>query len=74
MNSLSHFLRRHYGQWKRDTIMQGDFGPSLSILGTPKVSVLIGIFGALDSRGAFGAKSAARLCVRSDTFINETRG
>lgn len=47
MNMFSHFLRPCYEQWKSDTITQGDFRPSLSILKMLAVSVIIGIFGAI---------------------------
>ncbi len=47
MNTFSHFLRRHYEQWKSDTLTQSDFRPSLSILRMSAMAVPIGIFGAI---------------------------
>ena len=47
MNTFSRFLCRYYEQWKSDTLTQGDFRPSLSILKMSAMSVLIGIFGAI---------------------------
>ncbi|MGH8234105.1 MAG: hypothetical protein ACREPU_07905 [Rhodanobacteraceae bacterium] len=47
MNTFSHFLRRHYEQWRSDAITQGEFRPRLSILEMSAMSVIIGTFCAM---------------------------
>ncbi|GGA29858.1 chloride channel protein [Dyella nitratireducens] len=47
MTSITHFTRRIYEQWKRDTLSQSDFRPSVSILRLSLMAVFIGIAAAL---------------------------
>ena len=47
MTALSRFFRRHYEQWKSDTLTQSDFRPSVSILLMSFMAIFIGIAGAL---------------------------
>ncbi|MGH8117577.1 MAG: hypothetical protein ACREP0_06520 [Rhodanobacteraceae bacterium] len=47
MDALSRYLRRYFEEWKSDAVVRRDFRPSLSILKTSAMAVVIGIFGAL---------------------------
>ena len=47
MSRIGHLARRIYEKWKRDTLSQSDFRPSVSILKMSCMAVFIGIAGAL---------------------------
>ena len=47
MTSITHLLRRIYENWKRDTLSQSDFRPSVSILKLSLMAVFIGVAAAL---------------------------
>ena len=47
MTSITHLIRRIYENWKRDTLSQSDFRPSVSILKLSLMAVFIGIAAAL---------------------------
>jgi H+/Cl- antiporter ClcA len=47
MTSITHLIRRIYEKWKRDTLSQSDFRPSVSILKLSLMAVFVGIAAAL---------------------------
>ncbi|GLQ90773.1 chloride channel protein [Dyella flagellata] len=47
MTGITHLMRRIYEKWKRDTLSQSDFRPSVSILKLSLMAVFIGIAAAL---------------------------
>jgi H+/Cl- antiporter ClcA len=47
MTSITHRIRHIYEKWKRDTLSQSDFRPSVSILKLSLMAIFIGIAAAL---------------------------
>ncbi|GLQ52367.1 chloride channel protein [Dyella flava] len=47
MTRITHLIRRIYEKWKRDTLSQSDFRPSVSILKLSLMAVFVGIAAAL---------------------------
>jgi H+/Cl- antiporter ClcA len=47
MTSITHLARRIYEQWKRDTLSQSDFHPSVSILKLSLMAVFVGVAAAV---------------------------
>lgn len=47
MTSIAHLILRIYEKWKRDTLSQSDFRPSVSILKLSLMAVFLGIAAAL---------------------------